>query len=51
MLQGARPVEVVRLLLEGNLSQQAIRNSMTALARGLVRPLRQQLAALKARRL
>jgi len=45
MHQGARPGSVGRLLLEGNLSAPLLRNAATAAARGIVRPLRQAMAA------
>jgi hypothetical protein len=50
MHQGARPLAVGKLLFEGNVSAPLLRNAATAAARGVVRPLRQALAARTARR-
>jgi hypothetical protein len=50
MHQGARPSAVGKLLLEGHLSSGLLRNAATAAARGVVRPLRQAIAARRSRK-
>lgn len=50
MYQGARSSEVGKLLFEGNLSGDLLRNAATAAARGMVRPLRQAIAARRLRK-